>query len=307
MSQAQLDAQIAAVRQFSRVYTRQIGLLEERLLKTEFSLTEGRVLFELAQRDGLTAREIARELGLDTGYLSRILAKFEARQFVVREPCQDDARQSRLKLTEDGRAAFGPLDAASRAQIESLLTPLSSMARSDLVAAMATIQRLFNGTSDRAYLLRPFRIGDVGWVIHRHGVLYADEFGWDGQFEAEVASIGAGFIQNFDPQRECGWIAERDGRVIGSAFIARQSDQVAKLRMVYVEPSARGLGAGRRLVEECLRFARMTGYETVTLWTFDVLSQARRLYTSLGFTLRSQEPKQVFGKQMTAEHWDMPL
>lgn len=306
MNEASLDVQVAAVRAFSRFYTRQLGLLEEGLLKTEFSLAEGRALYELAQRDGLTASDLTRDLGLDPGYLSRILKKFEARGFLERAPCDEDGRQSRLTVTEAGRAAFAPLDSASKREVGALLAPLSPGERAELVAAMATVRRLLGG-APQPYLLRPFRVGDIGWVAHRHGVLYAEEYGWDGTFEAMVAEIGARFVRGFDPKRECGWIAERAGAVIGSAFVAAESEAVAKLRMVYVEPTARGLGLGRRLVEECLRFAREAGYREMTLWTFDVLTPARRLYQSLGFALRSEEPSFEFGKQMVAENWDRAL
>ena len=306
MEDAGLDAQIGAVRGFSRFYTRQLGLLEEGLLKTEFSLTEGRALYELAQRDGLTASDLARDLGLDAGYLSRILKKFEARGFLERTASDADGRQSRLTLTASGRAAFAPLDSASRREVGALLQPLSPGERGELVSAMATLQRLLGG-APQPYLLRPHRIGDLGWVASRHGALYAQEYGWDGSFEALVAEIGARFIQNFDPTRECGWIAERSGAVIGSAFVAAESDAVAKLRLVYVEPTARGLGLGRRLVEECIRFAQGAGYRRMTLWTFNVLNPARRLYEGLGFSLRSEEPTHAFGKDMVAENWDMAL
>jgi DNA-binding MarR family transcriptional regulator/GNAT superfamily N-acetyltransferase len=306
MNETELDAQIAAVRAFSRFYTRQLGLLEEGLLKTAFSLTEGRVLYELAQRDGLTASDLARDLGLDAGYLSRILKKFEVQGFLERAPCDADGRQSRLTLTNAGRAAFAPLDSASKQEVAGLLTPLSSGERAELVASMTTVQRLLGG-APLPYVLRPFRVGDIGWVAHRHGVLYAEEYGWDVTFEAMVAEIGARFVRNFDPKRECGWIAERAGTVIGSAFVAAESETVAKLRMVYVEPSARGLGLGRRLVEECLRFARAAGYREMTLWTFNVLAPARQLYQKLGFTLRSEQPSEEFGQRMTAENWDRLL
>jgi len=306
MGEGSLDAQVAAVRAFSRFYTRQLGLLEEGLLKTEFSLAEARALYELAQRDGLTASDIVRDLGLDPGYLSRILKKFEARGFLDRAPNDADGRQSHLTLTATGRAAFAPLDSASKQEVAGLLAPLSPGERAELVAAMATVRRLLGGVP-QPYLLRPHRVGDIGWVAHRHGVLYADEYGWDGTFEAMVAEIGARFVRNFDPKRECGWIAERSGAVIGSAFVAAESETVAKLRMVYVEPSARGLGLGRRLVEECIRFARDAGYQNMTLWTFNVLTPARRLYEALGFALRSEEPSHEFGQQMVAENWDMAL
>jgi len=302
-----MDTQIAVVRAFSRFYTRRIGLLEEGLLRTEFSLTEARVLFELAQRDGLLASDLARDLSLDPGYLSRILSKFEARGFLTRSPNELDGRQSRLALTPAGQAAFEPLDVASRQQVAALLSPLAPDARVALASAMATIQRLLDAPADRPYLLRPHRIGDIGWIVHRHGALYAEEYGWDGQFEADVAEIGARFIRAFDPKRDCGWIAERDGAVIGSACIVSEAETVAKLRLVYVEPSARGSGVGRRLVEECLRFARAQGYQTVILWTFDVLKPARRLYESLGFVLSFEEAKQVFGKCLVAERWDLTL
>ncbi len=302
-----LDQQISAVRAFSRFYTRQIGLLEEGLLKTEFSLTEGRVLYELANRDGLTASDLVRDLGLDPGYLSRMLRKFDQRGFLDKAACDDDARQSRLSLTAAGRAAFAPLDAASRQEVGALLTPLSVKDRTTLVEAMTRIQRLLGDAPPSGYLLRPHRVGDVGWVAHRQGVLYAEEYGWDGTFEALVAEIAAGIVKNFDPRRDCSWIAERDGGVIGSAFVVAQSDEVAKLRLVYVEPSARGLGVGRRLVEECIRFARSAGYLKMTLWTNDILTAARELYVSLGFELVAEERHHSFGKDLVGQNWELTL
>jgi len=303
------EDQIAAVRAFSRFYTRQIGLLEEGLYDSEFSLTEVRVLYELAQRDALTASDLSRELGLDAGYLSRLLKRFEARGLVTRSPSATDARQSVLALTAAGRAAFAPLDKASHDEIAALLDRLPAEDREGLVGAMRKIQRLLGGAPEpeAPYRLRSLRPGDIGWVTHRQALLYATEYGWDQTFEALVAEIAAGFVKTFDPARENCWIAERDGEIVGSVFLVRQSDEVAKLRLLYVEASARGLGVGRRLVEECIRFARDRGYGTLTLWTNDILVSARRIYETAGFRLVEEERHHSFGKDLVGQNWTLDL
>lgn len=308
-SEAVLHDQAAAVRAFNRFYSRQAGLLKEGLLKSEFSLTEARVLYELATRDGLTATGIGRELGLDAGYLSRILKKFEARGLLDRAPSRRDARQSVLELTAAGRAAFKPLDEASQAEFTAMLEKLTAEQRERLLAAMATIRTLLEeGTEpEPPFILRPHRPGDIGWVISRQAALYHREYGWDESFEALVAEIGAEFLKSFDPERENCWIAERNGEVVGSVFLVRQSDEVAKLRLLYVEASARGLGLGRRLVAECIAFARAKGYKTLTLWTNDVLVSARRIYEAAGFTLVAEEPHHSFGKDLVGQNWDLEL
>jgi DNA-binding MarR family transcriptional regulator/GNAT superfamily N-acetyltransferase len=300
---------IAAVRRFSRFYTRQLGLLGEGLLESEFSLTESRVLYELAHQDGLTATALGRDLGLDTGYLSRILKKFEARGLLARAQSESDARQSILTLTPAGRAAFEPLNHASRAQLATMLCQLRGGELDELTRAMATVETLL-GRSEAAaapVILRPHQVGDIGWVARRQGMLYAQEYGWDDTFEALVAEIGAKFIRAFDPKRERAWIAERDGAIIGSVFVVKESDEVAKLRLLYVEPAARGLGLGRRLVGECIRFARARGYRTLTLWTNDILTAARRIYVEAGFTLVAEEKHHSFGKDLVGQNWALAL
>lgn len=298
--------QIAQVRRFNRFYTRQIGLLDEGLLNSKFTLTEVRILYELANHDDLRAVDINRALDIDPGYLSRILKKFEARGLVERTPSETDARQAILAITEVGRSAFAPLDQASQAQVATMLARLSPEQRSWLIDAMSTIQRLLDNTGSQ-YSLRPLRSGDIGWIIHRHGVIYAQEFGWDETFEALVAEIAGAFVRTCDHARERCWIAERKGEVVGSVFLVRDSDEVAKLRLLYVEPAARGLGIGRRLVAECIGFARSSGYRSVTLWTNDVLIQARRIYEAAGFRLQREEPHRSFGKDLVGQYWELSL
>ena len=301
--------QIAAFRRFTRFYTRQLELLAEGLLASAFSLTESRVLYEIAHRDGPTAAELGRELGLDPGYLSRILKRFESRGLVRRLASAEDGRQSELAMTEEGRAAFAPLNRASEQQVGELLAGLSEPRRRELVAAMATIERLLGRTDEPnvPYILRPLQTGDIGWITRRQGMLYATEYGWDETFEALVAEIAAAFVKTFDPKREACWIAEREGEIVGSVFVVRQSDAVAKLRLLYVEPAARGFGIGRRLVEECIRFARMRNYQTLTLWTNDCLVSARRIYEEAGFRLVAQENHHSFGKDLVGQNWELYL
>jgi DNA-binding MarR family transcriptional regulator/N-acetylglutamate synthase-like GNAT family acetyltransferase len=301
--------QIADVRAFTRFYTRQIGLLEERLHRSAFSLTEARVLYELAHRNGLTATDLGRDLGLDAGYLSRLLKKFESRGFVTRAPAPADARQSVLSITEAGRKAFEPLDRASREEVTGLLGRLSAEHREAVVVAMRRVQRLLGRDREPAPpdTLRPLQVGDIGWIVHRQGVLYAREYGWDESYEALAAEILAGFVKSFDPEYENAWIAEREGEVVGSVFLMRKSAEVAKLRLLYVEPSARGLGIGRRLVDECIGFARAKGYKTLTLWTNDVLVSARRIYQAAGFQLTGEERHHSFGKDLVGQTWDLAL
>lgn len=300
---------ISAVRQFNRFYTRQIGLLQEGYLASPFSLTEVRVLYELAHGERTTATALGRSLRLDAGYLSRLLRGFEERGLVAREPSPVDGRQSLLILTDAGRAAFAPLDARSREDIGTMLSPLPDGDQDRLVGAMETIERLLGERRDSStpYLIRPHQPGDMGWVVHRHGVLYAREYGWDERFEALVAGIVATFIEGLDPKRERCWIAEREGDVIGSVFLVRQSERIAKLRLLLVEPAARGLGVGTRLVDECVRFARSAGYATITLWTNDVLHAARHLYERAGFRLVHSEPHHSFGHDLVGETWELDL
>jgi DNA-binding MarR family transcriptional regulator/GNAT superfamily N-acetyltransferase len=303
------NEQVEKVRSFNRFYTRHIGLLNEGLLESEFSLTEVRVLYELAHRSPVTAAELGQELGLDPGYLSRILKTFDSRKLIQRSRSEEDKRQVFLSLTDAGHAAFEPLNQASADQVASMLSRLSANERQNLIQAMAVVQRLITGTSETEvpYILRPHQPGDIGWVAHRQGMLYAQEYGWDATFEALVAEIAAAFVKNFDPERERCWIAERDGSIVGSVFLVRQSDEIAKLRLLYVEPSARGLGLGRHLVDECIAFARAKGYKTLTLWTNDVLLSARKIYQAAGFRLVKEEAHHSFGVDLVGQNWDLDL
>jgi len=309
MSDAGFEQRIAAVRRFNRFYTQKIGVLQEGLLASPYSLAEARVLYELAHRDGLSASELARDLGLDAGYLSRILAGFERARLLTCARAPDDKRKSRLALTEKGRRAFAPLDTRSRAEIGAWLGALARPEQERLVEAMHAIERLTGaGAAAKApYLLRPHRSGDIGWVIGRHGALYAEEYGWDGTFEALVAEIAAKFVRRFDPKHERCWIAECNGANAGSVFLVRKSATVAQLRLLLVEPSARGLGIGDRLVDECIGFARRTGYRKIVLWTNDILHAARRIYERKGFRLVEEERHYSFGHDLVGQIWELKL
>lgn len=307
------DGLTDAVRHFNRFYTRQIGLLQEGLLDTPFSLTEARVLYELAHRDKSTAAEIGSELGLDAGYLSRILASFEKRRLIEKTPSRMDRRQSLLTLTKQGRRVFVPLEARSKAQVAAMLSTLPETGQRRLIGAMETVQSLLGKPADSAatgpvpYLLRSHQPGDLGWVVHRHGVLYAQEYGYDKTFEALVADIVAKFIQHYDAKREQCWIAERGGEIVGSVFLVSESKTAAKLRLLLVEPSARGLGIGARLVAECVRFARKAGYQKMVLWTQSELDAARHVYEKTGFQVIEKKHHHSFGKDLTAETWELAL
>jgi DNA-binding MarR family transcriptional regulator/GNAT superfamily N-acetyltransferase len=300
---------VDAVRAFTRFYTGRLGVLQEGLLESTFSLTEARVLFELATRNAPTAAELGRELGLDAGYLSRILRRFEEQGLIMRARSKTDGRQTLLILTEAGHAAFAPLDQRSRGQVSEMLSPLSLADQRRLVQAMETVRTLLGPPSPAAapYILRPHRPGDMGWIVHRHGALYAQEYGWDETFEALVAEIAATFIKDFDPKRERCWIAEKDGEIVGSVLLVAQSNETAKLRLLYVEPKARGLGIGRRFVDESIRFARAAGYSRIVLWTNDVLHAARNIYAAAGFELVKAEPHRSFGQDLVGEEWELAL
>jgi len=303
------DERIAAVRRFTRFYTRHIGVLREGLHASPFSLTEARVLYELANRPAPTAADIARDLGLDAGYLSRILRGFAQRGLLARARSQDDGRRSCLSLTPAGREAFAPLDRGSHDEVAAMLAPLSERAQARLIDAMITVEQLLGERPRDAppYLLRPHQEGDMGWVVSRHGALYAQEYRWNMEFEALVAEIVAAFIRNFDARRERCWIAEIDGAPVGSVFVVKQSEEIAKLRLLLVEPQARGLGIGARLVAECIRFARLCGYRTLTLWTNDVLVAARRIYQAAGFRLVAEEKHHSFGHDLVGQNWELDL
>ena len=300
------DRRVGVVRRFNRFWTRQIGVLREGYLESRFSLTEVRVLFELAHREETTASELGGELGLDAGYLSRLLGGFEKDGLIHKRPSEADGRRSLLRLTEQGLETFAPLDARSRSDIGAMLGSLTVAEQERLVGAMRTIEGLLS-EEEGSYLLRPHESGDMGWVVHSHGVLYAEEYGWDERFEALVAKIVAKFILEYDPKREFCWIAERGGENVGCVFLVKQSEEIARLRLLLVEPQARGLGIGSRLVEECIRFARRAGYRKITLWTNDVLYGARRIYQGVGFRLVHEEPHHSFGHDLVGQTWELEL
>ena len=303
------DQRVAAVRQFSRFYTPKIGVLDEAYLQTPFSVAEGRVLYELAFRERTTASELVRDLGIDAGYLSRILRGFEAKGLLNKEPSPHDGRQVDLTLTDAGREAFAPLNAHSRQGVAAMLSQLSEADQIRVVDAMRTIETLLGARPERKapYLLRPHEPGDMGWVVQAHGALYAREFGFDQTFEALVAEITAKFINNFDPSGERCWIAEKDGEPVGSVFLVRQSKTLAKLRLLIVDPKARGLGVGNRLVAECIRFAGERGYKKITLWTQSILTAARHIYETAGFRMVAAEENHAFGKDLISETWELKL
>jgi DNA-binding MarR family transcriptional regulator/GNAT superfamily N-acetyltransferase len=299
---------VAAVRAFNRFYTNRIGVLGDGLLRTPHSLTEARVLYELGQRDVTEVADLRRELDIDAGFLSRLLARLQRNGLVARERSQTDARRQRIRLTDDGRAAFAELDRRSAAEIGELLDALGDEDQRRLVAAMDVVRGVLEDVprSD-GFVLRPAHAGDFGWIVHRHGVLYAQEYGWDETFEALVARIVADFVSQRDPRREAAWIAEVDGAPVGCVLCVRREDDVAQLRLLLVEPSARGRGIGARLIEECLRFAKRAGYRRITLWTNDVLHEARRLYERAGFELVESAPHHSFGHDLVEQTWARDL
>lgn len=304
-----LEQVVEVTRRFNRFYTQQIGVLRRGLLQSPFSLTEVRVLYELAHRSQTTAAELSKDLGLDAGYVSRILRSFRKRGLMATQRSPADGRQSLLRLTRRGADAFATLNERSSEEVAAMVAKLPGAEQLRLVGAMETIETLLSADpgSNTPYLLRPHQPGDMGWVVHRHGVLYADEYGWDEQFEALVAEIVAKFIQRYDPKRERCWMAERDGEIVGSVFVVRKSKEVAKLRLLLVEPKARGLGIGARLVDECIRFARQSGYRKLVLWTNDVLHEARRIYQRAGFRLVHEEHHHRFGHDLIGQTWELAL
>lgn len=306
MSTTPIDQRALAVRDFNRFYTRQIGVLHEHLLDSDYSLTEVRILWELAHRNDLTMTDLCRELGLNAGYLSRVLSGFEKKGLVAKTRSADDARVSRLELTALGRATFEPLSDASQREVIAMLERMPETAQRQLVDAMVQIRALL-GEPQPGYILRDPQPGDMGWVVQRQAVLYAQEYGWNAEYEALVAEIVAKFIREFDPKAERCWIAEKDGRPVGSVFIVRADEKTAKLRLLSVDPGARGLGIGHRLVDECLRFARLAGYTRMVLWTNSVLTDARRIYEKAGFSLVEEEPHHSFGKDLIGQIWARDL
>ena len=306
---SELLERIAAVRGFNRFYTQQIGVLHESLAKSPFSLTEARVLYELAQQEESTATELGGRLGLDPGYLSRVLASFKRRGLIKRKACASDGRQTILQLTKEGGEAFAALNLGSQNDVMHLLGGLAPPEQRQLVGAMQTIKTLL-GTQrkpDTFFILRPHQIGDIGWIVQRHGIIYAQEYGWNEEFEGLVAKIAADFLEAHDPKRERCWIAERDGQNLGCVFLVANTRTVAQLRLLLVEPRARGLGIGRRLVAECVRFARQSGYRRIILWTNNVLLAARHLYEGTGFRLIKEEPHRSFGRKLVGETWELKL
>jgi DNA-binding MarR family transcriptional regulator/GNAT superfamily N-acetyltransferase len=306
-----LEDRIAAVRGFTRFYTRHIGLLQEELLQSGYSLAEARVLYELAHRAPTTATALAADLNLDAGYLSRILRRFGETGLVTRKRTPNDGRQSLISITAKGRKAFAPLNKSSHDQVAAMLARLSAQQQDRVVAAMATVEGLLQPATPDArpplLLLRPHRPGDMGWVTSANAEIYTREYGWDGSYEALVAKITAEFIEKFDARHERCWIAEMDGERVGSVFVVRKSDEIAKLRLLIIDPKARGLGLGKRFVDECLRFAREAGYRRMTLWTQSILTAARGIYARAGFELVAEEPHHSFGVDLIGETWERDL
>ncbi|WP_213453095.1 bifunctional helix-turn-helix transcriptional regulator/GNAT family N-acetyltransferase [Rhizomonospora bruguierae] len=299
---------VAAVRAFNRFYTRTIGVLGEGVQKTRYSLTEARVFFELAHTDAVEVVDLRRALDLDAGYLSRILARFERDGYVVREKSPTDARKQVIRLTAAGRRVFAMLDERSNADMRTLLDRLGEAEQRRLLGAMASIRELLGDAEPHpAYVLRPPLPGDLGWVVQRHGAIYAREYDWDEGFEAMVARIVADYVAGRDPHREAAWIAEVDGRPAGSVFCVRKDDETAQLRLLLVEPEARGMGIGGRLVDECVRYARRAGYRRMILWTNAALADARRLYQRAGFRLTEQEKGRDFGHDQVFQYWEREL
>src|SRR4029453_1920127 len=306
-----LDDRISAVRRFNRFFTRQIGVLREGLLHSPYSLTDARIIYELAHRNSVTAADLGRELGLDAGYLSRIVSRLAQQGLLDRLPSESDGRQRLLRLTPAGEQAFALLDQRARDEVAEMLHNLSEEGQQRLLTSMQTIESVFDkGKSFKfaePFFLRSHESGDMGWVTHRHGVLYKQEYGWDERFEALVAQVVSDFINNYNPARERCSIAERGREIVGSVFVVQASETVAKLRLLLVEPKARGLGLGSRLVEECIRFARRHGYKKMMLWTNSVLVAARRIYERAGFKLVAQEAHHSFGHDLIGETWELVL
>ena len=301
--------QIARVRAFNRDYTRRIGVLSDKMLDSPYSLTQVRLMYEIAHRRGVTAGELAADLDLDRGYLSRLLKGFETKKLLVRTPSKEDGRRQHLRLTPAGVRVFAPLEERSQAQVRDMLSALDEERRRAVLTAMDTIQGALAEQSERhrELTLRGHRPGDMGWVVQRHGEIYHQEYGWNEEFEALVAEIAAEFVRKLDTARERCWIAEYDGRRVGCIFLVAKDATTAKLRLLLVEPDARGLGVGRTLVAECVRFAREAGYHKMVLWTQDNLTAARRIYSNEGFVKTGDEPHHSFGHDLVAETWELEL
>ncbi len=309
MSGRDRSRRVEAVRRFNRFYTRQIGVLQEKLLRSPFSLTEARLIYELAHRKTAIAKDLGKELGVDAGYLSRTLEGLKEKGLLKKEQSKTDGRQILVGLTRKGQDAFTSINARSQTEIEAMLNKMAPGDQERLVEAMGTIESLMGGKKEAKapYILRPHQPGDMGQVVHLHGALYAQEYGWDERFEALVAEITAKFIKHFDPKKERCWMAEKDGNIVGSVFLVKKSEKVAKLRLLIVEPKARGLGIGSRLVEECLRFSRQNGYRKIILWTNSILYAARHIYEKAGFRLTGEEKHHSFGHDLVGETWELNL
>jgi len=303
------DLKIEAIRRFNRFYTRQIGLLQEHLATSPLSLTEARVIYELAHQDRTTATRLAQELGLDPGYLSRILRAFQRQGLIEKRASATDGRQALLLLTRRGQRAFEALNAGARSEVAGMLEGLAEDAQARLVAAMSVIEQVLGAQPEaRAnYLLRPHQPGDLGWIVQRHGAFYAQEYGWNEEFEGLVASIAGKFLREFDPKRERCWIAEKDGENVGSVLLVKRSATIAQLRLLLVDPKARGLGIGARLVDECSRFARLVGYRKIMLWTDSQLHAARSIYEKASYRLTREEPHHSFGHDLVGQTWTLTL
>ena len=302
-----MDDTVAAVRSFNRFYTRQIGILHEGLARSPYSLTQVHVLFEIARQPGISATAVRELLHLDAGYLSRILQGFEEQGLLSRTTSEADARRSELSLTAKGRRIFTRLNDSAQAEVSAMMNTLPEPDQRRLVQAMDTIRGILEAPARKDFALRTHRPGDIGWVIQRHGEIYFAEHGWDERFEAIVAGIAAKFIETFNPRQERCWIAERDGERLGSIFAVRHSATEAKLRLLLVEPHARGCGIGRRLVQECIDFTRKAGYRKLTLWTDDILTSARNIYRAAGFRIVKETPHQTFGIKLLGETWELTL
>ncbi|GCE21584.1 bifunctional helix-turn-helix transcriptional regulator/GNAT family N-acetyltransferase [Dictyobacter kobayashii] len=304
-----IDERVKVVRHFNRSFTRQIGVLREGLLHSPYTLTEARIMFEIAHREQTTASHLGRELGLDPGYLSRLLTRLEQQALIEKRRSDNDGRQFLLELTDEGKQAAQLLDQRSRDEVAEMLNTLSEQEQQRLLKAMQEIEGILTRSFkfSEPFFLRSHQPGDIGWVAHRHGVLYAREFGWDERFEALVAQIVADFVNNYDPLRDHCWIAEMKGEIVGSVFVVRASESVARLRLLLVEPKARGLGLGTYLVEECIRFARQHGYQKLQLWTNSVLVEARHIYQKTGFKMIEQESHHSFGHDLIGETWELIL
>ncbi len=310
MTEVQNLNNVEAIRSFTRFYTKKAGVLNEQLLQSKFGLTEARILYELNARKKVSAKDLAEDLELDPAYVSRVFKKFEKSGYISRTPSIEDKRKYDIRLTIKGQAEFDILDHRSASLFNDLIGKLNDREQAQMLSAMGAIQDLLEKPETKPsppYLLRPHRSGDMGWIIGAHGRIYTEEYGWDDTFEAMVAEIASNFLRNFDPKSECCWIAEQQGRQIGSAMVVRDNDETAKLRLVIVDPDARGLGVGLRLVEECINFSKRAGYSRMILWTNDNLYAAIAVYKKLGFVLEREEPHHSFGKDLVGQIWSLEL